>query len=465
MMKARRGSALPLCLFLALIPPALGAQDDEPQDPNVHIDEAAFEGLEYRHTGFNRGGRSTAVAGIPGDPLTYYAGYTGGGVWKTSDAGISWENLSDGSFNVASIGDIKVAPSDPNVLYVGTGSGCPRGNISVGDGIYKSTDAGKNLVARLPARLRADPGDGNPPGEPGHRLRRGARRRLRAERRARPLQDDRRRCDLGAHPLRLRRDRLQRHRDGSVEPAHPLRLGVERLSQAVDDSLGQRGRRHLAQQGRRRHLGEARGRPAQGHGRQDRRRHLAGRSPTVSGRWSRRRNRIGGVYRSDDGGDTWRPQSKERKLLQRAWYYIHIFADPVDEDTVYAMNTGFYKSIDGGKTFSVTFQPRHGDNHDLWINPENPQYQVSGNDGGANVSLNGGQTFSEQMNQPTAEFYRVTVDNASPTTSTAPSRTTRPRRWRRSVVAAASSAAAVPTSSRSAAARAATSPSIRATTR
>ncbi|MCP4245409.1 MAG: glycosyl hydrolase, partial [bacterium] len=125
-------------------------------------------------------------------------------------------------------------------------------------------------------------------------------------------------------------------------------------------------------------------------------------------------NDRGGVYRSENGGDSWQRVNDTRNLQQRAWYYVHIYADPVDPDTVYALNTGAYKSTDGGATFNSTLRPSHGDNHDLWINPDNPQIMVNGNDGGANVSLNGGQTFTDQMNQPTAEFYRVTVDNGIP---------------------------------------------------
>jgi hypothetical protein len=140
---------LALCAIVALsFGPALaqesgGEEEAEELGPNVTMDPKAFEGLEYRHTGFMRGGRSTAVTGVPSEPLTFYGGYSGGGVWKTTDAGTTWENISDGYYNVASIGDIKVSLSDPNVVYVGTGSGAPRGNISQGDGIYKSTDAGK----------------------------------------------------------------------------------------------------------------------------------------------------------------------------------------------------------------------------------------------------------------------------------------------------------------------------------
>ena len=140
-------------------------------DPNVIVDPDLLSGLRYRSTGFNRGGRATAVTGIPDQPYTFFVGYSGGGVWKTEDAGTTWGNISDGYFNVGSIGDIKVAPSDPNVIWVGTGSGCPRGNISTGDGIYKSTDCRQDLVACVEPGVRASPRDGGSPGEPGSLIR------------------------------------------------------------------------------------------------------------------------------------------------------------------------------------------------------------------------------------------------------------------------------------------------------
>ncbi|MEM1247082.1 MAG: glycosyl hydrolase [Acidobacteriota bacterium] len=407
--------ALLLCLLLALIPPVLAAQasDEEPEDPNVHIDEAAFEGLEYRHTGFNRGGRSTAVAGIPGEPLTYFGGYSGGGVWKTTDAGTSWENLSDGFFNVASIGDIKVALSDPNVIYVGTGSGAPRGNISTGDGIYKSTDGGKTwshvfqpgyvLIPELQIHpenpdivYAAVLGDIFGPNEE-----RGIYKTT----------------DGGESWERILyvSDKTG-FNDIEMDPSNPRILfasawSVYRNPWTIHSGSEEGGIWRSSDSGATWKKLEG-GLPKGVLGKID----VAVSPPNPNRVWAliEAPEPLGGLYRSDDGGEKWRPLSKERKLLQRAWYYIHLYADPVDEDSVYALNTGFYKSIDGGKSFSVTFQPRHGDNHDLWINPENPQYLVSGNDGGVNVSLNGGKTFSEVMNQPTAEFYRVAVDSSFP---------------------------------------------------
>ncbi len=401
----------PYLLISLLASPVLAVEEDA--DPNVTLAPKVFEDLEYRNTGFSRGGRSTAVAGLPADPLTYYAGYTGGGVWKTNDAGISWDNISDGFFNVASIGDIKVAPSDSNVLYVGTGSGCPRGNISTGDGIYKSTDAGKTWshvfspgFVQIPEMVvhpenpdvvyAAVLGDIFGPNEE-----RGIYKTV----------------DGGANWERiLFVSEKTGFNDIEMHPTNPRILfasawSAYRKPWTIHSGSEDGGIWRSKDSGATWEKVEG-GLPKGMLGKID-----VTISPAQPERmWAliEAPGAMGGVYRSDDGGDSWRPQSKERKLLQRAWYYIHIYADPKDPETVYALNTGFYKSIDGGKTFSVALQPRHGDNHDLWLNPDNPLYSVSGNDGGANVSLNGGKTFSEQLNQPTAEFYRVTVDNSFP---------------------------------------------------
>jgi len=389
------------------------SQDAEPQDPNVTLDPQYFEGLEYRSTGFSRGGRSTAVTGVPGDPLTYFAGYSGGGVWQTTDAGISWNNISDDFFNVASIGDIKIAPSDPNVIYVGTGSGCPRGNISVGDGIYKSTDAGKTWTHIWKPGFVQIPQMVVHPDDPdvvyaavlgdifGPNEERGLYKTT----------------DGGSTWERILYVSEQTgFNDIEMDPSNSRILyatawTVYRKPWTIHSGSEEGGVWRSKDAGETwEKLGG--GLPSGIVGKID-----VTVSPPMPDRvWAlvEAPGGQGGVYRSDDGGDSWRPMAKDRKLLQRAWYYIHIYADPVDPDTVYSLNTGFYKSIDGGETFPTAFQPRHGDNHDLWLNPDDPQYLINGNDGGANISLNGGTSFSEQMNQPTAEFYRVSVDNAVP---------------------------------------------------
>ncbi|NKB90430.1 MAG: glycosyl hydrolase [Acidobacteria bacterium] len=410
--------SLVLTLLLGLVAMPVPAQEAEseaeaPADPNVTMDPKYFDGLEYRHTGFARGGRSTAVVGVPGDPLQYFAGYTGGGVWHTHDAGTTWNNVSDEFFNVASIGDIKIAPSDPNVIYVGTGSGCPRGNISVGDGIYKSTDAGKTWdhiwnpgFVQIPEMVvhpdnpdvvfAAVLGDIFGPNE---------------ERGLYKTTDG----GLTWEKILYISDQTG-FNDIEMDPSNPRILyatawTVYRNPWTIHSGSEEGGVWRSKDGGDTwEKLGG--GLPGGVVGKID----VTVSPPMPERVWAlvEAPGAQGGVYRSDDGGDSWRPMAKDRKLLQRAWYYIHIIADPVDPDTVYSLNTGFFKSIDGGATFPTALQPRHGDNHDLWLNPENPQWLINGNDGGANVSLNGGETFSEQMNQPTAEFYRVTVDNATP---------------------------------------------------
>ncbi len=382
-------------------------------DPNVTVDPSFFSSLRYRSTGFNRGGRATAVTGIPDQPFTYFVGYTGGGVWKTEDAGTSWENISDGYFNVGSIGDIKVAPSDPNVIWVGTGSGCPRGNISTGDGIYRSTDAGKTWSHVWSPGFVQVPEMVVHPENPDHLY-------------AAVLGDM-----FGAGPVRgiyettdggqswnqiLFISEQTGFNDIEMDPSNPRILYAAawtsyRKPWTIHSGSDEGGIFRSKDGGATWDKLEG-GLPDGMVGKID----VTVSPPNPDRLWAlvEAPNDRGGVYRSEDGGDSWTRVNDSRNLQQRAWYYIHIYADPVDPDTVYALNTGAYRSTDGGRAFDQELDPRHGDNHDLWINPNNPQLLVNGNDGGANVSLNGGATFSEQMNQPTAEFYRVTVDNSMP---------------------------------------------------
>ncbi len=378
----------------------------------VTVDPNLLKGLQYRSLGFSRGGRATAVAGIPDKPLTYYFGSTGGGVWKTNDAGITWTNVSDGFFEVGSIGAIAVADSDPNVVYVGTGSACPRGNISPGGGVYKSTDAGKTwkLIGLKEAgqigRIRVHPKD--------HNLVYVA--------------------ALG-HLFGPNEERgVFRSKDGgktwekvlfvsaktgavdlSMDPNNPRIIfaamwTAERKPWTII-SGGEESGLHKTTDGGDTWKKLSNGLPTG----------IVGKigvaiSPASSDRvWAlvEAPEARGGVYRSDNGGENWRKINGERKFLQRAWYYIHIYADPLDPETVYVLNTGFYRSTDGGKTYQSISVP-HGDNHDLWINPTDSKKMINSNDGGANVSLNGGTSWTGQMNQPTAEIYRVTVDNQFP---------------------------------------------------
>jgi photosystem II stability/assembly factor-like uncharacterized protein len=377
------------------------------------VDTSFFNGLRYRSTGFSRGGRATAVSGTPADPFTFYVGYTGGGVWKTADAGITYENISDGFFNVGSIGDIKVAASDPNVIYVGTGSGCPRGNISVGDGIYKSTDAGKTWTQVLRPGYVQIPEIAIHPANPdlvyaavlGDLFAPGEERGIY------------RSADGGEtwEKVLYVSDRTG-FNDIAMNPKNPRELyaaawTVERKPWTINSGSEEGGIWKSTD------AGETWNKLSGGLPRG-----MVGKidvtvSPANPDRvWAlvEAPEDRGGVYRSDNAGQSWQHLNDDRNLRQRAWYYTHIYADPQDPDTVYALNTGFYKSTDGGSTFPTSFRVSHGDNHDLWINPDNPKIMINSNDGGANVTLTGGTSWSEQMNQPTAEFYRVTVDTRFP---------------------------------------------------
>ncbi len=373
-------------------------------------DPSLLKGLEYRNIGPFRGGRVTAVAGVPSDILTFYMGSTGGGVWKTTDGGTTWTNVSDGQIAAGSVGALAVADSDPNVIYVGMGSACPRGNISPGDGVYKSTDAGKTWKqvglkeAGQIARIRVHPS--NPDlvyvAALGH--------------------------IFGPHPERG----VFRSRDGGAtwekvlfvsEKVGAVDLAMDltnpRILYAATWSVvrlpwtlvsgGEGGGIHKTTDGGSTWTRLAEGLPQGASGRIG-----VAVSPANANRlWAIIEAEDGGIFRSDDAGKSFRKINSDRQHRQRAWYYTHIYADPLDENTVYTLNTAFYKSVDGGKTYETIRVP-HGDNHDLWLNPKNSSILINSNDGGANVSYNGGKSWSTQANQPTAEFYRVTTDNQFP---------------------------------------------------
>jgi photosystem II stability/assembly factor-like uncharacterized protein len=410
---ARPGvAALALTVTLAAVPVIVVAQRGA-EKANVTVNPALFSELRYRSLGFSRGGRATAVTGVPSQPLTFYFGSTGGGVWKTTSGGGDWTNVSDGFFEAGSIGAIAVGDTDPNVIYVGTGSACPRGNVSIGVGMYKSTDAGKTWkhiglrTAGQIGRVRIHPQNhdlvyvavlgnvfGASPDRGVFRSRDGGQnweKVLYVNERTGAI-------DLtmdATNPRVLYAALWTTERKPWTIESGSLDGGIFKSSDGGDTW------KKLTK-----------GLPTDV---------LVGKigvtvSPANPDRlWAQveAAGDRGGVYRSDDGGESWTRVNSQRMLQQRAWYYTHIFADPKDADTVYALNTGFYKSIDGGRTFQSYSTP-HGDNHDLWINPHNPLVMINSNDGGANVSSTGGTTWSTQMNQPTAEIYRVTVDTRFP---------------------------------------------------
>jgi len=375
------------------------------------IPGTALEGLEWREIGPYRGGRSAAVAGIPQDRETYYFGATGGGVWKTRDGGAHWDNVSDGFFG-GSIGAVAVSEWDPNVIYVGTGEKTVRGNVSHGDGMWKSTDAGKTWRhiglgdSRHIARIRIHPK--NPDrvyaAVMGHLFGPNAQRGVF-------------RSDDGGETWQrvLFVNEEAGAVDLAIDPANPRILyattwRVRRTPWSLESGGAGSGLWKSTDGGDNwTEISTNEGLPEPPLG-------ISGITVSPSNPdnlYAIIEAKEGGVFRSRDGGETWQRANQERKLRQRAWYYSRINADPADEDTVYVLNVRFHRSKDGGKTFEAVATP-HGDNHDLWIDPNDPLRMVQSNDGGANVSYDGGENWSTQANQPTAQMYRVSLDNDFP---------------------------------------------------
>ena len=374
-------------------------------------DSVQFQALKWRNVGPFRGGRSLAVAGHASQPLTFYFGATGGGVWKTTDGGNAWLNVSDGFFATSSVGALEVAPSEPNVIYAGTGESCIRGNISPGDGIYKSLDAGATWShvglseSHFISRIVVDPR--NPDvvfvaalGQVfGTNKERGVYRSL----------------DGGKNwQLVLYKDEKTGAIDVSIDPNNS-RVVYAALWEAFRNpwsmSSGGAGSGLFKSTDGGSTWQDLSKRPGMPKG-------ILGKigvalSPAKPGRvWAIVEAEHGGVFRSDDGGETWDRVNDNRSLRQRAWYYSHIYADPLLENVVYVLNVQWHKSVDGGKTFQP-MKSQHGDHHDLWIDPTNSNRMILADDGGAVVSYNGGESWSEQ-DVPTAQFYHVLVDNQFP---------------------------------------------------
>jgi photosystem II stability/assembly factor-like uncharacterized protein len=372
----------------------------------------AYHSWRWRNIGPFRGGRVSAVAGDPSRPLVFYFGACAGGVFKTEDAGITWRNISDGFFESASVGDICVAPSDPDVVYVAMGEAHIRGNVVAGDGVYKSTDGGRTWVhlgladTRHIGRIRVHPT--NPDivyvAALGHAF--GPNRERGVFRSV----------DGGRHWDRvLYRDEDTGAIDLALDPRHPQRL-VASLWQARRypyklESGGEGSGLFRSDDGGDTWTEITRfpGLPEGVWGKVG-----VAISPADPARWwALIEAQQGGLYRSDDYGDHWTLINDSYDLRARSFYYNHVFADPKDADTVYVLNFNMWKSTDGGRHFENVPTP-HGDNHALWLDPENPDRLIEGNDGGACVSLNGGRTWSSIYNQPTGQFYHVTTDRAFP---------------------------------------------------
>ena len=378
------------------------------------MSEFSLASLKWRCIGPPRGGRVVAVAGHPTEAATFYFGACAGGVWKTDDAGSYWENISDGYFTSAAVGAIAVSEADPNVIYAGTGEHTIRGDVSYGDGVYKSTDGGQSWTniglreTKHISKIRIHPQ--NPDlvyvAALGHAF------GPNEERGVYRSQDG----GQTWQKVLFRRDKAGAV-DLSMDSTNPRVLYVT-IWEAVRNfwsltSGGPDSSIYKSIDGGETWV-ELTGNPGLPEG-------LKGRmgiavSPANPARvWAiiEAKDERAGMYRSDDGGATWQQTSSNRDLIHRPWYYCHVFADPQDAETVYVLNLKMWKSTDGGVTFNDITTP-HGDNHDLWIDPANPQRMIEGNDGGACVSYTGGKSWSSIYNQLTGQFYHLAVDNQYP---------------------------------------------------
>ncbi|HJP84173.1 MAG TPA: hypothetical protein VJ835_11795, partial [Fimbriimonadaceae bacterium] len=370
-----------------------------------------YGGMKWRLIGPFRGGRSVAVAGSVQRPKEFYFGATGGGIWKTTDSGETWRPVSDGFLTTASVGALAVAPSNADIVYAGTGERDIRGDISHGDGVYRSDDGGKTWLniglaeTQTISRIVVDPTNAD-------RVYVAALGHVYGRHTARGIY---RSLDGGKSWEQVLKgtDRAGAV-DLVVDPANPKVL-IAAIWEAwrtpyLLNSGGPASGIYKSTDGGSTWvpLTQNSGLP----------KGVLGKiglsiSPVDSKRyWAIIEAEDGGIFRSDDAGETWLKVNEDRNWRQRAWYYTHIYADTKNRDGVYVLNVGMGKSVDGGKTFSGVGTP-HSDNHDLWIAPDDPSRMIESNDGGANVTLDGGRTWSRQE-FPTGQFYHVVADNAFP---------------------------------------------------
>ncbi len=403
-----------LLVTLMALPLFMVAQRRKKQEtkPAIVLNDSLYSGLKWRNIGPFRGGRSVTSTGVVGQPMTYYMGTTGGGIWKTVDDGITWKNISDGQLNTGTVGAIAVSESNPNLIIVGMGEHPARGVMtSMGDGVYKSTDAGKTWK-----HIRLD--------------------------------ETRHISDVIIHPTNpdiifisaqgaqygpSQQRGIYRSTDGGETWERVLFVDENTGASSVSMDMKNPLILYAAMWQHRRYPWTMEsGGPSSGIYKSTDGgttwKHLKEGLPKAFGKAgisvSRANpNRVfavieaegtkGGVYRSDDAGKKWKQVNKDRINIARSWYYMEIFADPQNENIVYVLNAPVTKSIDGGRSFTPVPTP-HGDNHHLWIHPNNNQVMVNSNDGGANVSNNGGKSWSTQQNQATSQFYRVITDNLVP---------------------------------------------------
>ena len=398
-----------ITLFITLIYPDISFS--KKKKINYSIDSLVHEIGEWRNIGPFRGGRSTASTGITGDNQTYFMGTTGGGLWKTTDAGISWNNVSDGYFNTGSVGAVSVSESDNNIVVVGMGESPVRGVMtSSGDGVYKSRDGGdtwEHLGLEKTKHI--------------------------SQIIIHPNNTDIMYTAAQGSPYEGTTERgIYKTTDGGA--TWEKVLFVDKMSGANDLAMDYSNPRvlyasfwdHQRLPWYVRSGGNGSGIWKTTDGGENWKKLTDGLPKKVMGKIGVTVSRAnpnlvyaiiesdeGGLYRSEDAGESWVLVNEDRVLRARSWYYMHIFADPSDENIVYVLNAPMMKSIDKGKTFS-NIQVPHGDNHHLWINPKDSDIMINSNDGGSNISFNGGKSWSTQKNQPTAQFYRVNVDNRFP---------------------------------------------------
>lgn len=411
-MKLNRYYLLVTGILLSFTMKARQLPEGYPTKPITTLDTLLTKAFEWRNVGPNRGGRSLGASGSPSRPNEYYFGAVGGGLWKTVDGGTTWKPVTDGQLTSSSVGAVAVSETNPDIVYIGTGETQFRGNIMQGDGVYKSVDAGKTWEniglkeTQAIARVRVDPT--NPDivfvaalGHPyGNNEERGIFRTT----------------DGGKNWKKVL---YKSDKAGGVD------IIIDRTNpKVVYATIWQVYRTPYKMWGGGPDCGlyksidggdtwiELTRNPGLPKG-------PVGKigvtvSPANPNRlWAVVEANDGGVFRSDDAGKTWKQVNDERKLRQRAFYYSRIYADPKDENTVYGLNVGFYKSTDGGEKFDVTIRPPHGDNHDLWIDPNDPMRMIASNDGGGTVSVNGGKTWTD-LDFPTAQFYHIMVTNDFP---------------------------------------------------
>lgn len=373
-----------------------------------------FKPVKWRSIGPFRGGRSVCATGVVGDVNTYYMGTTGGGLWKTDDLGVSWKNISDGFFKTGSVGAITVAESDANVVYVGMGEHAVRGVMTHhGDGVYKSTDAGKTWkkmgldVTQHISRIAVHPKDPNIVYVAAQ----------------------------GALYSNTKERGVYKSIDGGVTWTNILfvddKTGCVELSMDMNNprvlyaAMNEYGRQpwKVTSGGAGSGLYKSTDSGVTWNKIHDGLPKELGKMAVSVCRSNSERvylllesdsdKELGGLFVSTNAGENWTRMTNDHRLIQRAWYYIELFTDPKDELTLYVMSAPALKSIDGGKTWE-SFSTQHGDHHNLWINPTDAKNMIVSDDGGSCVTVNSGKTWSTQTNMPTAQFYRINVDNRFP---------------------------------------------------